>query len=468
MPISQKTEILTVVQLTLTIKQHLEGHFSAITVQGEVSNIKEQPSGHIYFTLKDAEAQISAVLFKGNARGLSKIPKNGDQIIIKGEINVYLPRGTYQIIVRELTYSGVGALLLKLHEMKLKLQERGWFDKASKKPLPKYPKTIGVVTSSTGSVIQDILHILTRRFSGFHLILNPVKVQGEGAALEIARAIDQFNQHKLADVLIIGRGGGSLEDLWAFNEEIVASAVFRSQIPIICAVGHETDYCIADFVADMRAPTPSAAAELVTSEKAHQLHFLTQVKERMKNTMRTLLQHIKKQLEQVKRHPYLSSPYLFLAPHIQRIDDLTYDLNLSLQRSIQEKYLKLSSVEGQVKVLNPKNQIIAARNKIGAFSHSLLVVLKNHFSVKFMLINPIIWQKKFDLSLFKHIAEKKERLSQLIAHLKGIDPKALLTKGYCLLFKEKLVQSVADLEIHDKVHILLHDGKAHLTVDKVE
>ena len=282
-----KKEILTVTQLSQALKMHIETRFPAIAVQGEVSNLKEQASGHLYFTLKDAQAQISAVLFKTNGRAVEKLPKNGDQILVRGEINVYPPRGYYQIIVRELSFVGVGALLLKLHEMKLKLQERGWFDKAHKKPLPKYPKTIGVVTSATGSVIQDILHILSRRLNKFHLILNPVKVQGETAAEEIAEAITQFNRYALADVLIIGRGGGSLEDLWAFNEEKLAKAIFDSQIPIICAVGHETDYCIADFVADVRAPTPSAAAEIVSVEKMQQLLFLSQAKTRIHHNVFT-------------------------------------------------------------------------------------------------------------------------------------------------------------------------------------
>ena len=258
---------LTVSQLTNAIKLSLESTFPMIYLQGEVTNFKLQSSGHLYFSLKDANAMIGAVMFKGEASALKIMPKAGDQVVVKGELSVYPPKGNYQLVVRELSYVGLGELLLKLEELKIKLHQMGWFKSSHKKPLPRFPKRIGVVTSPTGAVIQDILNVLTRRFSGFHLILYPVKVQGEGAAQEIAQAIEQFNKYQIVDVMIVGRGGGSLEDLWAFNEEIVASAIFHSQIPIISAVGHETDHCIADYVADVRAPTPSAAAEMCDCKK---------------------------------------------------------------------------------------------------------------------------------------------------------------------------------------------------------
>ncbi|MCB1108176.1 MAG: exodeoxyribonuclease VII large subunit, partial [Chlamydiia bacterium] len=208
--------IWTVSQLTQAIKTQLEQRFSYVQVKGEISNLKIQASGHIYFTLKDAGSQVSSVLFRGNATRLARMPRDGDEVICKAEVSVYLPRGQYQMIVREMQFSGVGDLLLKFHELKEKLAREGLFER--KRPLPAFPKVIGVVTSPTGAVIQDILNVLKRRSPGFQLILNPVKVQGAGAANEIAEAIDFFNRHQLADVLIVGRGGGSLEDLWPFNE----------------------------------------------------------------------------------------------------------------------------------------------------------------------------------------------------------------------------------------------------------
>jgi exodeoxyribonuclease VII large subunit len=390
--------ILSVAELTFAIKKKLETTFPNIWVRGEITNFKEQASGHLYFTLKDAEAQISAVLFRGNTKGLAKMPKNGDQVIVKGELNVYPPRGNYQIIVRELQFAGVGELLLKLHELKMKLEAKGWFEASRKKPLPKMPKTIGVVTSPTGAVIQDILTILNRRFSGLHLILNPVKVQGEGAAAEIAKAIEEFNRYQMADVLIIGRGGGSLEDLWAFNEEIVATAIFNSKIPVISAVGHETDFSIADFVADVRAPTPSAAAELVVAEKQHHLDHLTLAQKRLQHAL---------------RHP--------IEQAAQKLDDIGFQITSALQQKIGNKKIQLMGLRRQAEMLKPSNQISIS----------------------------------------------KQKLLQLAAHLRSIDPRNLLTKGYCILFHEKkhsVIFSSQELEKSDTLEIILHDGKRRAQV----
>ncbi len=419
------TEIWTVTELTSAIKTHLEGKFSYICVQGEISNLKEQSSGHLYFTLKDAEAQISAVLFRGNTRGLARMPKSGDQVVVKGELSVYAPRGNYQILVRELHYTGVGELLLKWHELKLKLQQKGWFDPARKKTLPKMPRTIGVVTSPTGSVIQDILHILNRRFSGFQLILNPVKVQGEGSAAEIAQAIGQFNRWGLADVLIVGRGGGSLEDLSAFNEEIVAAAIYASRIPVISAVGHETDFCIADYVADVRAPTPSAAAELVIAEKAQHLDFLAQTRRRLQQIIRSSVQHHRLRLEKMTSQPILSSPYHLLGKYYQLLDDARGDLKTAMRHQIDQKRLRLLACQKSLRTMQPMAQIRALRQK----------------------------------------------LTQLTAHLKAIDPKNLLTKGYCILFsenKDSIILSSQELSVAQPLTIQLHDGEVLATIKKIK
>ncbi|MBS0604062.1 MAG: exodeoxyribonuclease VII large subunit [Verrucomicrobia bacterium] len=464
-------EILSVSELTSAIKNQLEPRFPAVHVKGEISNLKEQASGHFYFTLKDLEAQVSAVLFRGNARDLSRPIKNGDQVVLHGQIIVYAPRGYYQIVVRKLDYLGVGELLVQLHALKAKLEKQGWFESSRKKKLPKYPRTIGVVTSPTGSVIQDILHVLGRRFAGFHLILNPVKVQGEGAAEEIAKAIGDFNRHRLADVLIVGRGGGSLEDLWAFNEEKVAAAIHQSKIPVISAVGHETDITIADFVADVRAPTPSAAAEIATQETAQQIQHLTQSKNRLRGIVLTLLQHHRKQIENFRRHPTLSTPLSLIEPHLQRIDDLRSDLNLCLKRNLQEKQLQLLGLKKQALALKPSNQIHALSQKLAVLSRSLHSSIAQRLSA---------WKSQFDKESFRHnidqrlleqIRQKQQRLTQLASHLKGIDPKNLLTKGYCILFQEKkdsVILSTRELKEEDKVRLQFHDGKALLTVNGIE
>lgn len=416
-------EVLTVSELTGFIKKHLESRFSSLTVRGEILNFKEQSSGHLYFTLKDADSQIAAVFFKGNTKGMARLPKNGDQVIVKGELSVYGPRGNYQMIIRELSFEGVGELLLKLHELKLKLHARGWFDKSLKKTLPKFPKTIGVVTSPTGAVIQDILNVLTRRFSGFHLILNPVKVQGEGAGMEIAQAIEQFNRHKLADLLIVGRGGGSLEDLWAFNEEIVAAAIHGSEIPIISAVGHETDVCLADYVADVRAPTPSAAAEIALGEKAQHLHFLEQTNTRLTQALQGGIRQQRQRLERYAKHPLFLSPYSILGKHSQRLDENQNYTDLAIKKTLQQKRLRLDGIKKAFEALNP----------------ALL------------------------------IQRKKIELKRLEEHMKSIDPKNLLTKGYCILFHEKsknVILSSQELEVGQRLQILMHDGKVITQVEE--
>jgi exodeoxyribonuclease VII large subunit len=297
-------KVFTVSELSFAIKAHLENKFKLIYVKGEISNFKKHSSGHIYFSLKDKDSQISAALFRGRAANIKKMPTDGDQVIVFGEISVYPPRGSYQIIVRQIDFLGIGELLLKLHALKEELKEKGYFDEKEKKPLPKFPKKIGVVTSETGAVIQDILNVLNRRFYNFHLILSSVKVQGEKAALEIAKAIDEFNKYNLVDVLIIGRGGGSLEDLFAFNEKIVAESIFNSKIPIISAVGHETDTSISDLVADVRAPTPSAAAEIVISEKKAFLKNLKNMQNQITLSIKNLIKFYKNGLKHFLKKKY--------------------------------------------------------------------------------------------------------------------------------------------------------------------
>lgn len=349
-------KIFSVSELTNAIKGVLEPTFRGISVKGEISNFKLQTSGHLYFSLKDAGSQISAVLFKGNAAHLARMPKEGDQVIASGEISLYAPRGQYQMVIREMQFLGVGELLLKLHQLKETLHLRGWFDTQHKKPLPKLPKRIGVVTSPTGAVIQDILHILTRRFAGFQVLLNPVKVQGEGAAFEIAQAIRDFNQYQLADVLIVGRGGGSIEDLWAFNEEIVARAIFESKIPIISAVGHETDFTIADWVADVRAPTPSAAAEIAIAEKANLLKFLQSAQLLCRQRIVQQIGQYRQHVGALQKHPLLSSPYGLLAKDIQRLDDYTRQLErLNPSSRIAEGWDRLKRVQEHLRSLHPQN-----------------------------------------------------------------------------------------------------------------
>jgi len=282
--------ILTVSELTREIKDILEGRFLDIWVEGEISNLRIPPSGHIYFTLKDDFSQIRAVLFRMQARTLRFVPEDGIHVICRGRVSLYEKRGDYQLILESIEPKGIGALQLAFLQLRERLEKGGLFDPDHKRPIPTVPRKIGIITSPTGSVIQDMLNILKRRFENLHILVFPARIQGEGASSEICEAIRYFNQVTDVDVIIVGRGGGSLEDLWVFNEEAVARAIYHSKIPIISAVGHETDYTIADFVADLRAPTPSAAAELVVRDKREIKNILRHLGGRLENEMVQVLE----------------------------------------------------------------------------------------------------------------------------------------------------------------------------------
>lgn len=438
--------ILTVTQLTHAIKFSLESSFPNIWLQGEVSNAKLHSSGHFYFSLKDATAQISALMYKTDAQTLPMIPKDGAQVLVRGELNVYPPSGKYQLLVREMRHLGVGELLLKLEELKIKLHKKGWFKADRKKPLPKMPKRIGIVTSPTGAAIQDIMHVLNRRFSGVHLILNPVRVQGEGSAQEIAKAINDFNTHQLVDVMIVGRGGGSIEDLWAFNEEIVAEAIYNSRIPIVCAVGHETDHCIAEYVADVRAPTPSAAAEIVIAEKAQHLHHLSQIKRRLHQTIDHLIRQNRHRLEGITRHPLIKSPFAILGQWMQKVDQMETDLQDSMHAVIERKKILLDARSRHIHSIRPTAQIAHFRQKLSSLD------------------------KQLDSAMRRSLQLRQERVKNVQETMRAIDPKSLLTKGYSILFSEKdgsVITSIHNAERHQQIRAVLADGYFISTINDV-
>lgn len=459
---------LTVSQLTHAIKLSLEATFPLLSVQGEISNFKQQSSGHLYFSIKDAGAQISAVMFRNEAAAVRTLPKDGTQVVVTAELSVYPPRGGYQLVVRELRLAGLGELLLKLEELKKQLHQRGWFAVEHKKPLPKLPRVIGVVTSATGAVIQDILHVLTRRFGNFQLLLNPVKVQGEGAAEEIARAIEQFNHYGLADVLIVGRGGGSIEDLWAFNEERLAGAIFHSRIPIISAVGHETDVTIADLVADVRAPTPSAAAEMVIAEKAHHLQHLTVLQSRLRQTLSHIMQRQRAKLEGLLRDPLLRSAYALLGPWLQRMDDLRSDIDQSMRLKLKHAQMALMGQKQRAASLQPTVRIATFQQRLQTLKAHLQrswELRLHHYRQRLEADGRRAYLAN---AVRRQISQQRQRLNALTAALRAVDPANVLARGYSILFSEKdgsVISSVGELSDNQRVKLLLSDGTAKLTVN---
>lgn len=345
---------LTVSELNAQVHELLESSFSELWVEGEVSNCKTYPSGHTYLTLKDEKAQVRAVLFKGAAFGVKFKLTDGLKVLARCRVTSYEPRGELQLILSGVEPREKGALQLALEQLKAKLQAEGLFDEERKKPLPPFPKTVGVVTSGSGAAVRDILNVLSRRWPGLLIRVWPVRVQGQGAAAEIADAVAGFNA--LApdtDVLLVGRGGGSIEDLWAFNEEPVARAIAASDIPVISCVGHETDFTVADLVADLRAPTPSAAAELAVKDKADVENDVASLVEGMDSYLRGLLAALRRRLEYASAHPLLSDPKRLWERDAQRVDELSGRLPAALARLVERAGLRLAGAAGRLEAVSP-------------------------------------------------------------------------------------------------------------------
>src|SRR5256712_207583 len=343
--------LYTVSALTALLRVHIESAFSDVWVEGEVSNLRIPTSGHSYFTLKDASSQIRAVLFRSVGRSQRFALQDGLQLVCRGRLTVYEPRGDYQVIVEYAEPKGVGALQLAFEQLKARLDGEGLVDQARKRPLPFFPRRIGVVTSPTGAAIRDIVQVAHKRDPGVTIVLNPVAVQGESAAGEIAHAIEELNEMGGFDVLIVGRGGGSLEDLWPFNEEIVARAVAASRVPVVSAVGHEIDFTIADFVADMRAPTPSAAAELVVRDRADLLERVVGYGDRSVHAVRTVLRDLCARVEAERRG--LLDPTALVARAMQRRDELEMRLRLTQVNRLKDLRSAVEALRQDVLLRSP-------------------------------------------------------------------------------------------------------------------
>ncbi|MBM2839674.1 MAG: exodeoxyribonuclease large subunit [Bacteroidetes bacterium] len=344
---------LTVTEVTKRIKHSIESSFSSVVVQGEISNFKRHTSGHIYFTLKDEGAQISAVLWRSRSHGLSFQPEDGTKVIVTGRLTLYEVRGVYQIEVSSIRPVGIGELQVAFEYLKRKLAAEGLFDAEHKKSLPEYPERIGIITSPSGAALHDMLNVFRRRFPAVEIILRPTIVQGAGAPDDIARAISELNDVGNIDVIILGRGGGSIEDLWAFNEERVARAIFNSKIPIVSAVGHEIDFTIADFAADLRAPTPSAAAELVVRDRNAVLANVRDYWYTIHETMTTMLNHRKEHVRHLLRTYSFNKPIDLLRQYSQRVDELDRGLSGTVSHRIALLKSSSQSLRHRIAALDP-------------------------------------------------------------------------------------------------------------------
>jgi exodeoxyribonuclease VII large subunit len=451
--------IYTVSQISDAIKKTLEGSFSTIQIKGEISNLRLQSSGHYYFTLKDETAQISCALFRMDAAKLKTPIKDGDQIVASGNISVFTPKGTYQLIVKEIQLQGLGDLLLKFEALKQKFQKQGYFDPSRKKKLPKFPKTIGVITSPTGAVIQDIIQTLTRRHPGFKLLLIPTKVQGEGSSKEIALALDTMNKHELCDVIICGRGGGSIEDLWCFNEEEVVEAIFRSKIPVISAVGHETDFTLADFVADIRAPTPTAAAEMALFDlKEFKDHIVSRY-QTISRLISKRIEHDKRVISQIKKRPELTSSSSLLQGFFFSLDRIESRLTTLMEARLARFKSELERKKHEVLQKRPDHELKNQAKKL----ESIKVKLGHHGR---MLIqnqeHKLCFNKKIVKDkMLQFIKDTRSSYTQLKEILYTLHPDNVVDKGYAIIENEegsKTFTSVFDLNEKDNIRLKMKDG----------
>ena len=346
---------MTVTDLNLYVKEKFvaDEFLNNVLVKGEISNYKKHYTGHLYFTLKDENSLIKCVMFKGYAEKLLFEPKEGSKVVVFGTVSVYERDGVYQIYTKAMQEDGVGDLYQQFQKLKQELEKQGYFDVTHKKPIPKMPKKIGVLTSKTGSVVRDIINVSTRRDPNVNLRIYPVPVQGEGAAEKIAKAIEYMNENKLADVLILARGGGSLEDLWPFNEKVVAEAIYNSELPVISAVGHETDFTIADFVADLRAPTPSAAAELAVPNIRDIMDKLELCKKRLRDSLIKKVELMRLQYEKCMSSRVFKEPKRFIYDDYQKLDTYLKKMESAIKIKHKEEKTKYVELVSKLDALSP-------------------------------------------------------------------------------------------------------------------
>ena len=439
--------VCTVGELAMRIKAQLEDQFPAVWVEGEISNLRTPSSGHAYFTLKDDTAQLRCVLFRGRGRRVAFQPEDGMQVLAFGGLDVYLARGEYQLVVELLEPKGVGALQLAFEQLKRRLEAEGLFDAARKRPLPPFPRTIGIVTSPTGAAIRDMLHVIDRRFADLRILITPVRVQGEEAPGEIVAALRDLQAVEDLDVIIVGRGGGSIEDLWAFNDERVARAIAGCRVPVISGVGHETDFTIADFVADLRAPTPSAAAEVVVQEKLQVARALVSLYEALKQAMASRLERDRERVEVLGKRRVLTDAARALRDLYRRVDELTSRLTRAMRGSERQVTHRLSLARNALRSLNPVARI--------ANGTVLLAQLRGRLAS----------------AAVHSVKVSQHRFDAAVGRLDSLSPLAVLGRGYSLtrlLPSGVIVRDAAQTRPGDAIEILLHQGAVEARVERLK
>ncbi len=449
MPVSNNkspaaNDIYTISRLNREVRTVLEEVFPTIWVQGEISNLAKPASGHLYFSLKDNTAQVRCAMFKNRQSGLRFEPENGMLIMARANVGLYEGRGEFQLIIQSLQPAGAGALQLAFEALKQKLSAEGLFDEEHKKHFPSFPKSIGIITSATGAAVRDILSILKRRYPSAHIVIYPTLVQGEGAAKQIAATIKLAEQRKECDVFILARGGGSIEDLWAFNEEIVARTIFEITTPLVSGIGHEIDFTIADFVADQRAATPSAAAELISPDSIEVIAKLKHRQEQLIRSQKQSLHNFQNRLELLsKRVPH---PKQRLMELIQRTDEYSIRLKHQVEKQISNKKVTLTEMAGEISKLNPTHIITGQIEKIN------------------------ILQMQFKNSMNRALEKAKDEVTSFGHMLNTVSPIATLERGYAIVTDQKINKIITNskhIQSGDKLRIRLASSEIDSTVDRI-
>jgi len=433
---SQSPSIFTVSRLNQTVRLLLEQEMGQVWISGEISNFTQPSSGHWYFTLKDDTAQVRCAMFRNSNRRVTFRPQHGQQVLVRANITLYEPRGDYQIIVESMQPAGEGLLQQKYEQLKAKLSAEGLFDQQYKQPLPAPAHCVGVVTSKTGAALHDILHVLKRRDPSLPVIIYPTAVQGDDAPGQIVRAIELANARRECDVLIVGRGGGSLEDLWSFNEERVARAIFASAIPVVSAVGHETDVTIADFVADLRAPTPSAAAEVVSRNQLELLRQLQNGQQRLEMAMDYFLAERTRRFTQLQHRLHQQHPQLRLARQQTVLERLRQRMNVALEGQLKRATLRQQRVAQRLNQQNPQPKIYRAQTRIQQLEYRLAENLRARLS------------------------STRERFGNAVTHLEAVSPLSTLARGYSVTTATdgKVLKQTKQVKAGDVLTTRLSDG----------
>ncbi|MFW1058270.1 exodeoxyribonuclease VII large subunit [Vibrio parahaemolyticus] len=434
--------IFTVSRLNAEVRLLLENEMGIVWLVGEISNFSAPVSGHWYLTLKDSRAQVKCAMFRGNNRRVTFKPANGNQVLVKARLSLYEPRGDYQLIIESMQPEGDGRLQQEFEELKMKLAAEGLFAQTNKLPLPEHPKRVGVITSKTGAALYDILDVLKRRDPSLPVVIYPTMVQGDDAAIQIAQAIGRANSRNECDVLIVGRGGGSLEDLWCFNNEILARTIAASQIPIISAVGHEVDMTIADFVADVRAPTPSAAAELVSRDNSHKDQSLVAKQHKLASAMRYYLAQKKQQSAQLLHRLERQHPSYQLQRQSQQLDELDMRLRRAMQRFIDTRQQAVERKHHRLQLNSPVKHLAQQKSRLERIEHKLLDAMDRKL-----------------LTMRHQLAIAAEKLDT-------VSPLATLKRGYSITQTDqgKVVTSADDVKTGDLLVTRLANGEIHSTV----